>query len=84
MNQEIQPRFTDALPFEHLLAGTANLLAREGKACFIIPFQEEQKFLFIAAAVGLFPNKITHVKGTPTSEIKRSLLELSFTRSECF
>ncbi|NQY05226.1 MAG: methyltransferase [Flavobacteriaceae bacterium] len=77
-------RFNDALPFEHLLAGTANLLSREGKACFIIPFQEEQKFLFIAAAVGLFPNKITHVKGTPTSEIKRSLLELSFTRSDVF
>lgn len=72
-------RFEDALPFEHLLAGSAKLLSKNGKACFIIPFAEEKKFLQLANQVHLYPNLITRVKGTPLSEIKRSLLELSFT-----
>lgn len=77
-------RFNDALPFEHLLAGSAKLLSPDGKACFIIPYKEEQKFLFIAASVGLFPNKIVHVKGNSESKIIRSLLELSFTKSDVY
>jgi len=36
--------------------------------------------LALAAAYELFPLKITRVKGTPTSEIKRSLL--AFSRNE--
>lgn len=71
-------RFTDALPFEHLLYGTSKLLATNGKAAFIIPYREEANFLGIASQVGLFANRITHVKGTPDSKIKRSLIELSF------
>ena len=71
-------RFTDALPFDHLLAGTAKLLSKNGKACFIIPHSEEEKFISIASHFELFTNKITRVKGNPTVEIKRSLLEFSF------
>jgi tRNA1Val (adenine37-N6)-methyltransferase len=36
--------------------------------------------LALATAYELFPLKITHVKGTPTTEIKRSLL--AFSRNE--
>lgn len=73
-------RFSDALPFEHLLYGTSKLLSENGKASFIIPFSEEEKFIAIAAKVNLFPSRITRVKGTPKTEIKRSLLEFSFTK----
>jgi len=71
-------RFTDALPFDHLLAGTAKLLSKNGKACFIIPYSEEENFISIASNFELYTNKITRVKGNPTVEIKRSLLEFSF------
>ncbi len=71
-------RFSDALPFEHLLYGTSKLLDNNGKACFIIPYSEEIEFIAIAKKMKLFANKITRVKGTAKSEIKRSLLEFSF------
>lgn len=74
-------RFYDALPFEHLLHGTAKLLSENGIASFIIPFTEEANFIAIGEKVGLFPNRITRVKGTPNTEIKRSLLSFSFTKS---
>jgi tRNA1Val (adenine37-N6)-methyltransferase len=75
-------RFTDSLPFEHLLHGTAKLLDSKGSACFIIPNSEEINFIKIAARFNLYPNKITRVRGTAESEIKRSLLELSFNKKE--
>lgn len=67
-------RFADALPFEHLLAGTRKLLASEGEACFIIPFKEEENFIHLAESMQLFPKKITHVRGNQKSAIVRSLL----------
>lgn len=81
-HQRDMARFTDALPFEHLLYGTSKLLAANGRATFIIPYKEEINFLNIAGKVNLFANRITHVKGTPDSKIKRSLIELSFIETE--
>ncbi|MGB0896177.1 MAG: tRNA1(Val) (adenine(37)-N6)-methyltransferase [Flavobacteriaceae bacterium] len=75
-------RFNDALPFEHLLYGTSKLLSKNGKAAFIIPFSEEQNFITLAQQFKLVPNRITHVKGTATSKIKRSLLEFSFIKTD--
>ncbi len=75
-------RFSDALPFEHLLYGTAKLLSSNGKACFIIPYSEEIEFIAIAKKMKLFASKITRVKGTVNSEIKRSLLEFTFNKNE--
>ena len=46
---------------------------RGGSACFIIPNSEEINFIKIAARFNLYPNKITRVRGTAESEIKRSL-----------
>jgi len=74
-------RFSDALPFEHLLHGIAKLLSENGIASFIIPFTEEATFITIAEKTGLFPNRITRVKGTPITEIKRSLMSFSFTKT---
>ena len=70
-------RFQDAMPFEDLIKAAALLLSENGIFSVIIPFKEESTFLAIAAAYELFPVKITRVKGTPTSEIKRSLLAFS-------
>ncbi|GGX22319.1 tRNA1(Val) (adenine(37)-N6)-methyltransferase [Aquimarina muelleri] len=69
-------RFEDALPFEHLLIGGAKLLSDQGQFALILPYKEEEEILTIARQVGLFPQKITRVKGTPSSAIKRSLLLL--------
>lgn len=67
-------RFQDAMPFEDLIEAAALLLSENGIFSVIIPFKEEEKFLDLANEYELYPVKITRVKGTPTSEIKRSLL----------
>lgn len=73
-------RFNDALPFEELIEAAAILLSENGIFSVIIPFKEEEGFLALAKEFELYPLKITRVKGTPNSEIKRSLL--AFTRFE--
>ena len=75
-------RFTSALSFEKLIEGAAKLLSREGVFSVIIPFKEEEKFVEIAEKNSLYFNRVCHVQGNPNSEIKRSLLEFSFTASE--
>ncbi len=71
-------RFEDALPFDELIESAANLLSEFGVFSVIIPFKEEEKFIALAKEFQLFPFKITRVKGTPTSEIKRSLLAFTW------
>jgi len=75
-------RFTSALLFEKLIEGAAKLLAKEGVFSVIIPFKEEEKFVQIARENSLYLNRVCHIQGNPNSEIKRSLLEFSFTVSE--
>lgn len=73
-----QARFQEALPFDQLIECSQALLSQNGIFAVIIPFKEEQNFIQLAQSVGLFPLKITRVKGNPNTEIKRSLL--AFTR----
>lgn len=80
--QRNKARFEDALPFEHLLYGTSKLLSHEGNAVFIIPIDQEEKFLNIAKEMYLFPIQVTHVQGNKNSKPKRSLLNLSFNKTE--
>jgi tRNA1Val (adenine37-N6)-methyltransferase len=75
-------RFQDALPFEDLIEAASVLLSEHGILSVIIPFKEEARFIALAQECNLFPLKITRVKGTPTTEIKRSLLAFSFTEKE--
>ena len=70
-------RFQDAMPFEDLIEATDLLLSEYGIFSLIIPYKEEENFIALASEYELFPFKITRVKGTPTSEIKRSLLAFS-------
>jgi tRNA1Val (adenine37-N6)-methyltransferase len=79
-NQRDMARFQDAMPFEDLVEAAALLLSENGIFSVIIPFKEEAAFLSLAKEYDLFPLKITRVKGTPTTEIKRSLL--AFSRNE--
>lgn len=71
-------RFNDAMPFEHLIYAVANLLSESGIFSVVIPYKEETDFIELASKVGLFPNRLTRVRGNYASEIKRSLLEFSF------
>ncbi|MHC0444143.1 tRNA1(Val) (adenine(37)-N6)-methyltransferase [Flavobacterium sp. 3-218] len=73
-------RFQDAMPFEEIVEAADLLLSENGILAIIIPFKEEEKFISLAKEAELYPIKITRVKGTPTSEIKRSLL--AFSRNE--
>ena len=73
-------RFEDALPFKDLIEAADLLLSENGIFTVIIPYKEEVKFCLLAREFDLYPFKITRVKGTEKSEIKRSLL--AFTRIE--
>lgn len=70
-------RFQDAMPFEEIVEAADLLLSENGILALIIPFKEEEKFIALAKETELYPLKITRVKGTPKSEIKRSLLAFS-------
>ena len=71
-------RHTESLPYSDLLKGTSKLLSENGTAAFIIPNSEEDAFISIARENKLFPFRITRVKGTVNSPIKRSLMQFSF------
>jgi tRNA1Val (adenine37-N6)-methyltransferase len=75
-------RFTSSLTFENLILNVSNILSKTGDFSVIIPFKEETNFIQIAAQNNLFLHKICRVKGTATSEIKRSLLCFSFDKKE--
>lgn len=77
-------RFQDAMPFEQLLEAADLLLSEKGIFAVIIPFKEEGNFLTLAQTFELYPLKITRVKGTPTTEIKRSLLAFSRNKAPNF
>ena len=74
-------RFTSSLSFNSLIISASKLLTNNGIFSVIIPYKEEQNFITIAAENKLFPIRICRVKGNPSSEIKRSLLEFSFEKN---
>ena len=71
-------RFADSLPFEELIKFASELLSDEGSFAVIIPYSEEKYFLKLSEKVNLFPIRITRVRGTESTPLKRSLLQLSF------
>jgi len=75
-------RFTDSLPFRDLVIVAFQFLSEKGIFALILPRKEEENFISIASEVGLFPKRICRVKGTATSEVKRSLLEFSFEKND--
>jgi tRNA1Val (adenine37-N6)-methyltransferase len=73
-------RFSDAMPFNELIEAADLLLSEKGIFTVIIPYKEEINFIAMAKECEFYPLKITRIKGTPTAEIKRSLL--AFSRKE--
>ncbi|GGW48145.1 tRNA1(Val) (adenine(37)-N6)-methyltransferase [Arenibacter certesii] len=71
-----------SLPFTELLEGVSKLLSDTGRFSTIIPYKDEKEFLSLAAPHHLFPARITHVQGTPDAQIKRSLIEMQFKKTE--
>ena len=77
-------RFSDAMPFEELIEAADLLLSENGVFSVIIPYKQEKKFVVLANEFELYPVKTTRVKGTPISEIKRSLLAFSRNKQDDF
>ncbi|GAL88283.1 tRNA1(Val) (adenine(37)-N6)-methyltransferase [Jejuia pallidilutea] len=75
-------RFSDAMPMEHIIFAVINFLSKKGKFSIVVPFKEEGKYIEEASLIHLFPNRILRVKGNPTSNIKRSLIEFSYQKSD--
>ena len=75
-------RFTSSLSFEDLIHGANQLLSPSGRFATVIPFKEEQTFVNLARESNWFVARVCRVKGTETSEIKRSLLEFSLQENE--
>ena len=75
-------RHSESLTYEDLLKSTTKLLSENGNCAFIIPFEKEGNFLKIAEENKLYPNRITRVKGAVNTAVKRSLLQLSFLKTE--
>lgn len=75
-------RFTSSLSFEALVQGAASILSATGEFAVIIPYKEESSFLELALNNNMYLSRVCHVKGTPTSDIKRSLLAFSFEQKE--
>ncbi|WP_369998336.1 tRNA1(Val) (adenine(37)-N6)-methyltransferase [Winogradskyella sp.] len=74
-------RFSDAMPMEHIVFAVINFLSENGKFAIVLPYKMEKEFIEEASLIGLFPNRILRVKGNPKSEIKRSLIEFSYTET---
>jgi tRNA1Val (adenine37-N6)-methyltransferase len=60
----------------------ANLLSEKGQLAVILPNKSYHSFVELAASAALYPQRICQVKGTPHSDPKRVLLQLSFDRSD--
>jgi len=73
-----QARQNGALPFEVLFKGVTKLLSKNGTFCLIIPKREEEQVILLAKDHSLAPARILRVRGNPSSPIKRSLMEFSF------
>jgi tRNA1Val (adenine37-N6)-methyltransferase len=75
-------RFSDAMPLEHIIFAVIYFLSKKGKFSIVAPFKEEKNIIEEASLINLYPNCILRVKGNPNSEIKRSLIEFSFSESD--
>jgi tRNA1Val (adenine37-N6)-methyltransferase len=71
-------RHNDSLSIEDLIVYSKKMLKQEGRLSVIIPFEQKAAFLEIAAKNSFSLKRITNVRGTAASKIKRVLLESAF------
>lgn len=72
-------RQIDQMSLESLLNAVENLLSPSGTCAFVIPYELESKFNDVARSKGLFPDRITRVRGNSNSPLKRSLIQMQTT-----
>ncbi len=70
-------RQNGSLPFGELLESVSLLLAPRGIFSAIVPYKEEGTFTRMASGFGLYPSRITRVRGNPDSGLIRSLMDFS-------
>lgn len=70
-------RQNNSLPFDELLKGVSKLLSDAGIFSVILPYKETSKVLDLALSFGLFPMRLTQVRGHLNAAFKRTLLEFS-------
>jgi tRNA1Val (adenine37-N6)-methyltransferase len=75
-------RHATSLTFPELIKGVAGRLNPSGHFSLILPSEEENNFIALAANSGLFLNEITRVIPRPGFTPVRVLMEFSFTWSE--
>jgi len=75
-----QARLQGYLNFDELLYGVSQLLSAHGSFSVVLPYSEQETFISKAHAYQLYPSSCLHVKGQPTTPIKRTLLK--FKRKE--
>jgi len=81
-NKRTVARQHQRLSYENLLHSVSTLLSENGQFSTIIPHNDYKTFIEIAELSGLFPYKITQVKGYADAELKRSLIQFSFKKSQ--
>lgn len=77
-----QARQNSSLPFDLLLKGVSELLSENGIFALVTPFKEEKNIQKEALKFGLYPMRLMHAKGNPSSEVKRSLMEFQFKKTD--
>ena len=75
-NERNLARQMRGLSFESLLNAVESLLSGSGTCAFILPYEAEKSFLQLARKQGLFPERLTRVRGKASSPIKRSLIQM--------
>lgn len=68
-------RQENTLDFSSLIRKSSELLKPEGAFSVIIPFDRKDEFMEISRNAGLYPSEIINVKGSATTEFKRTLLK---------
>lgn len=81
-DQRDTARFAASLPFEDIAEAAGLLLSENGVFAIILPYKEEAGFIELMKGESLSPFKITRVKGTPSTDIKRSLMAFSYNQAE--
>ena len=74
-------RLSASMPFEQLVQAAGQLMSEQGIFAVVLPYKEEAAFIALSEQQNLYPLKITRVRGTPASEVKRSLIAFSRTKT---
>ena len=75
-------RHSNSLSFEELINNSVDSLSENGLFSIIIPKNNEAFFFEIAKRHNLYCNRVCNIKGNTISEVKRVMMEFSFTKSK--